>query len=66
MKIAILDYCVGDVTVKDVPENLRELDGDDILTEMGYRAADVEYMIIDNELPLSIETEECKLKLNLK
>lgn len=66
MKIAILDFTKGVVTIEEVPEKWKLLDGDDIISEMGYRISNVDYMIVDNELPISIDTKECKLNINLK
>ena len=66
MKIAILDFYKGEVIIKKVPEKWKLLDGDDIISEMGYRISNVDYMIVDNELSVSIGTEDCKLNINLK
>lgn len=66
MKIVILDFTKGVVTIEEVPEKWKLLDGDDIISEMGYRICNVDYMIVDNELPISIDTKECKLNINLK
>lgn len=66
MKIVILDFTKGVVTIEEVPEKWKLLDGDDIISEMGYRISNVDYMIVDNELPISIDTKECKLNINLK
>lgn len=37
MKIAILDFSTGEVIIEKVPEKWHLLDGDDIISEMGYR-----------------------------
>lgn len=66
MKIAILDFCKGEVIIEDVPEKWKLLDGDDIISEMGYRLSEVEYMVVRNDLDLTIDTKKCRLKLNLK
>lgn len=66
MKIAILDYQDGSITIKDVPEELKELDGDDILTNMGFCQNTTEYMIVDDQLPISIETKGCTIYTELK
>lgn len=34
MKIVILDYQDGSIGIKDVPKDLEDLNGDDILTNM--------------------------------
>jgi hypothetical protein len=66
MKIAILDYQDGNITIKDVPKELEELDGDDILTNMGFSHNTTEYMITDDQLPISIETKGCTIYTALK
>ena len=66
MKIAILDFITGEVTIEEVPEKWHLLDGDDIISEMGYRMSDVEYMIIEQPLSLNIKTETLTLKTTIK
>ncbi len=66
MKIAILDYQDGSIIIKDVPEKLEELDGDDVLTNMGFSQNSTEYMIADDQLPISIETKGCTIYTTLK
>lgn len=66
MKIAILDYQDGSIIIKDVPKELEELDGDDILTNMGFSQNSTEYMIADDQLPISIETKGCTICTTLK
>lgn len=66
MKIAILDFITGEVTIEEVPEKWHFLDGDDIISEMGYRMSDVEYMIIEQPLSLNIKTETLTLKTTIK
>lgn len=66
MKIAILDYQDGSIIIKDVPKELEELDGDDILTNMGFSQSTTEYMIADGQLPISIETKGCTIYTTLK
>lgn len=65
MKIAILEYNTGEVIIKDVPKQFEELDGDDILTNMGYNIGTTEYMIVNNILPVSISTQDCTIKTTL-
>ena len=65
MKIVILDYTIGEVIVKEVPEKWYLLDGDDIISEMGYRLSDVSYMIVDNNLSININTEPLKIKTSI-
>lgn len=66
MKIAVLDFNKGEVIIEEVPEKWKLLDGDDIVSEMGYRISDVEYMVITSDLDVTIDTNDCKLKINLK
>ena len=66
MKIAILDYQDGSITIKDVPKELQELDGDDVLTNMGFSQNSTEYMIADDQLSISIETKGCTIYTTLK
>ena len=66
MKIAILDYQDGSIIIKDVPKELEELDGDDILTNMGFSQNSTEYMIADDQLLKSIETKGCIIYTALK
>lgn len=57
---------VGDVIVKDVPKELEELDGDDICSEMGYKMSNVCYMIIEDGMHISVNTEGCTIDTTLK
>lgn len=66
MKIAILDFTTGEVIIEEVPEKWHLLDGDDIISEMGYRLSEVEYMIIEQTLSLNIKTETLTLKTTIK
>lgn len=66
MKIVILDFSTGEVTIKEVPEKWKLLDGDDIISEMGYRISDVQYMIVYNNLNIQVNTKDCTLNIKLK
>lgn len=66
MKIAILDYQNGSVIIKDAPKELEDFDGDDILTNMGFSQNSTEYMIVNDQLPISIETKGCTIYTTLK
>jgi hypothetical protein len=66
VKIAILDFTTGEVIIEEVPEKWHLLDGDDIISEMGYRMSDVEYMIIEQSLSLNIKTETLTLKTTIE
>nr|DAM84403.1 MAG TPA: hypothetical protein [Caudoviricetes sp.] len=66
MKIVILDYQDGSIIIKDIPKELEDLDGDDILTNMGFSQNSTEYMITDGQLPISIETKGCTIYTTLK
>lgn len=65
MKIAVLDYCVGKIIIKDIPASLENLDGDDICTQMGFKQSNVEYMIADDILPIDIDTEGCTANITI-
>lgn len=66
MKIVILDYQDGSIIIKDIPKELENLDGDDILTNMGFSQNSTEYIITDDQLPISIETKGCTIYTTLK
>lgn len=67
MIITILDYAVGEIIIKNVPKELEDLDGDDILISMGYNSmSSIDYMIVDNDLNVNIDTMGCSSKLTLK
>lgn len=55
MYIAVLMFETGEVIIKEVPKELEELDGDDILTNMGFDIGNTEYMVVDGELPILID-----------
>lgn len=57
MYIVILEYETGEVIIETVPKKFEELDGDDILTNMGYSSSNTNYMIVDNDLHLVIDTD---------
>lgn len=65
-KIIVLDYEAGYISIKDIPKELEELDGDDILTDMGFDIAGTTYMTVDDRLPISIETKGCTIYTTLK
>ena len=66
MKITILDYQDESIIIKDVPKELEDLDGDDILTNMGFSQNYTNYMVVDDQLPISIETKGCTIYTTLK
>ncbi len=57
MIIIIMDYSVGEVIIREVPKDFEELDGDDILTNMGYSMSNTNYMIADSDLNISIDVK---------
>lgn len=65
MKIAVLDYCVGKIIIKDIPASLENLDGDDICTQMKFKQKNVEYMIANDILPIDIDTKSCTANITL-
>jgi glycyl-tRNA synthetase alpha subunit len=66
MKIVVLEYYLGEVIITDVPKDIQDLDGDDILTEMGFNQSATEYMIVEDDLSLTIDTQGCNSKMTLK
>lgn len=66
MIIAVMDYMLGEVIIKDIPKNLQDLDGDDILSEMGFNPSTTEYMITDNDLKVSLDTQGLTGDITLK
>lgn len=65
MFIAVLDYTTGEVIIKDVPKEFEGLDGDDILTNMGYSQSNVNYMIVNDDLHVSISTGGSEISTTL-
>jgi hypothetical protein len=66
MKIVVLEYYLGEVIIKDVPKDIEDPDGDDILTEMGFNQGATEYMIVEDDLSLTIDTQGCSSKITIK
>lgn len=66
MIIAVLDYNVGEIFIGDVPKDMEELDGDDICEAMGFKASQTEYMIVEDGLPIRINTKYCSSRTILK
>lgn len=67
MIVTILDYSCSTVSVYEVPKALEELDGDDIVSKMGFKLSDVSYMISNNEeLTVLVITNGTKQKLKFK
>ena len=66
MKIVVLEYYLGEVIIKDIPKDIEDLDGDDILTEMGFNQGATEYMIVEDDLSLTIDTQGCSSKITIK
>lgn len=65
MKIAVLDYSVGKIIIKDIPTSLENLDSDDICSQMDFNQNNVEYMIVDDALPIDIDTKGCIANITL-
>lgn len=65
MKIAVLDCCVGKIIIKDIPTSLENLDGDDICSQMDFNQNNIEYMIVDDALPIDIDTKGCTANITL-
>lgn len=66
MKIVVLEYYLGEVIIKDIPKDIEDLDGDAILTEMGFNQSATEYMIVEDDLSLTIDTQGYTSKTTLK
>lgn len=66
MKIVVLEYYLGEVIIKDIPKDIEDLDGDNILTEMGFNQSATEYMIVEDDLSLTIDTQGYISKTTLK
>lgn len=58
MQIAVLDYNKGEVIIKDIPRKFENLDEDDICVKMGFQISNVEYMIVEDTLPIEIDTDD--------
>lgn len=64
-KIIVLDYVASYINIKDILKEYEDLDGDDILTDMGFDPVGTTYMIVD-DLSINIETENYILQAKLK
>ncbi len=62
MKIVVLDYTVGEVIIKDIPKEYEKLDGDDILTNMGFSMSNTSYMVVYDELTININNQVLQVK----
>lgn len=62
MKIVVLDYTVGEVIIKDIPKEYENLDGDDILTNMGFSMSNTNYMVVYDELTININNQVLQVK----
>lgn len=56
MYIVVLNYETAEVIVKEVPEELEGVDGDDIFVNMGFNYNNSEYMIVTDDLHIRIDT----------
>jgi hypothetical protein len=66
MYIIIVDYVCGKATIKDIPEEFEDWDGDDIVRAMGFKLKDVSYMIVDSSFDIDITTKNLTLEVTLK
>lgn len=67
MIVTILDYSCNTVSVYEVPKALEELDGDDMVSKLGFKLSDVSYMISNNEeLTMYVITKGTKQGLKFK
>lgn len=62
MYIIVLDYTVGEVIIKDIPKEYENLDGDDILTNMGFSMSNTNYMVVYDELTININNQVLQVK----
>ena len=62
MKIVVLDYTVGEVIIRDIPKEYEKLDGDDILTNMGFSMSNTNYMVVYDELTININNQVLQVK----
>ena len=58
MYIVVLNFETAETIIKEVPQKLEELDGDDILTNMGFSSSNTEYMIVSDDLHIRIDTKD--------
>lgn len=65
MYIVVLNYETAEVIIKEVPHELEELDGDDILTNMGFSSSNTEYMIVSDDLHIRIDTKDTTVDTTL-
>lgn len=65
MYIVVLNYETAEVIIKEVPHELEELDGDDILTIMGFSSSNTEYMIVSDDLHIRIDTKDTTVDTTL-
>lgn len=64
MIISVFDYTLGKIIIKEVPENLLNNDWDTICADMGFSESCV-YMLVDNDLNISINTKNNKSNIIL-
>ncbi len=65
MYIVVLNYETAETVIKEVPHKLEELDGDDILTNMGFSSSNTEYMIVSDDLHIRIDTKDTTVNTTL-
>lgn len=65
MYIVVLNFETAETVIKEVPQELEELDGDDILTDMGFNSSNTEYMIVSDDLHIRIDTKDTTVDTTL-
>lgn len=65
MYIVVLNFETAETVIKEVPQELEELDGDDILTDMGFSSSNTEYMIVSDDLHIKIDTKDTTVDTTL-
>lgn len=65
MKIAVLNYCTGNITIEDVPEHLKNREIEIICDKLGIDLGNTECMLINDALTIDIDTKECKANITI-
>lgn len=55
MRVIVLNYSNGEVYIEHVPKDLEDLEGDEIITRMGYDIDNCSWMFSDDHLKLNID-----------
>lgn len=66
MIATVLDYVSGNVNIVEVPEELKELSGDEIMDKMGYDCDAISYMISETPFKISVLTSGMQSDITFK